>query len=153
MRAAAQIAERTEPAPAGALPRKHTARSMIEKRLKSAACILGHALAANIPAGWGHCADHWAERLKQNEIFGIAFAALSALAPDTRQAVFDLAHWGQMQPRMPMPSWGNNPMADARWWVRFASLLERKAYALASFESLPPKDRAAFLAHVTKETP
>lgn len=122
----------------------------IVPRHRSAACILPHALGANVPEGWHHCADHWSETLVQGEIIGIAYTALRILEPDVRPVPFELAHHGQTQSRMPMPAWGN-PMADARWWVKFASLRERKAYGLVCFESLPPKARAGFLAHVERE--
>lgn len=122
----------------------------IVARHRSAACILAPALGANVPEGWRHCADHWFETLIPGEIFGIVFAGMDALDPASREAAYHLSQYGQTQPRMPMPTWGN-PMDDARSWVRFASLRERKAFGLVCFESLPPKARAGFLAHVAKE--
>lgn len=122
----------------------------IVPRHRSAARILAPALGANVPEGWRHCADHWVENLTPGEIFGIAFAGLDALAPVSREAAFHLAQYGQTEPRMPMPTWGN-PMDDARSWVRFASLRERKAFGLVCFESFPPKARVGFLAYVAKE--
>jgi len=41
-------------------------------------------------------------------------------------------------------------MDDARWWASFATPNELKAYALACFEVMCPKVRAAFLGHVQR---
>jgi len=41
-------------------------------------------------------------------------------------------------------------MDDARWWASFATPNELKAYALACFEAMCPKVRAAFLGHVQR---
>lgn len=39
-------------------------------------------------------------------------------------------------------------MAEARLWAEWATPAELKAYALASYEAMPGRDQAAFLAHV-----
>ncbi|MCE8006006.1 hypothetical protein [Aestuariivita sp.] len=41
-------------------------------------------------------------------------------------------------------------MDDARWWASFASLKERKAYALAAYEALPERDQMAFRKHISE---
>lgn len=148
-----QIAEKTEQAPAGAPSRKRRARtfgSMIADRHKRASRMLGYALVLNDANAWQGASDVFAARLEQGELIGLAFAALRALEPEPRQAVFDLAHWGETEGAgPPLPPWFN-VMDDARWWAGCASRRERKAYALASFEAMAPQDRAAFLEHVTK---
>lgn len=40
-------------------------------------------------------------------------------------------------------------MAEARLWAEWATPAELKAYALASYEAMPGRDQAAFLAHVS----
>ena len=39
-------------------------------------------------------------------------------------------------------------MDEARFWASYASRSELKAYALASFEALSAKDKAAFFQHL-----
>lgn len=41
-----------------------------------------------------------------------------------------------------------NAMDEARTWAEWATPDERKAYCLASFNAMPPKDQAGFLAYV-----
>jgi hypothetical protein len=48
----------------------------------------------------------------------------------------------------PPPRVWVDALDDARWWARFATPMEHKAYALACFEALRPKSQAAFLAKV-----
>lgn len=111
--------------------------------------MLGYALTLNDAKGWEGAAFVFAVRLHQDELSGLAFAALRAIEPEPRQAIFDLAHWGETEGvGPPLPPWFN-VMPDARWWASHASRHELKAYALASFEAMTARDRAAFLAHVT----
>ncbi|MCL4068222.1 hypothetical protein M3484_16750 [Pseudomonas sp. GX19020] len=42
-----------------------------------------------------------------------------------------------------------NAMDEARNWAAMASLFEIKAYALACYNAMPPKDQAAFLVYVS----
>ena len=51
---------------------------------------------------------------------------------------------------MPVPLHGAI-MEEARFWAERAARAERKAYCLAAFEALDPKDKAAFLAHARKD--
>ena len=53
-----------------------------------------------------------------------------------------------LSPGHPVP----NPyrlMPEAREWASCASTAERKAYALACYEALPPAEQAAFLHHIS----
>lgn len=43
-----------------------------------------------------------------------------------------------------------NAMDEARDWAEWATPFERKAYCLACFNAMPPKDQAGFLAYVTR---
>lgn len=45
---------------------------------------------------------------------------------------------------MPLPIW-IDALSDARAWAAFATEIERKAFALATFETMLPASRAAFL--------
>ena len=49
---------------------------------------------------------------------------------------------------MPIPAL-DSIMAEARLWAEWATPPEAKAYALAAFEAMGSRDRAAFLAYVT----
>ena len=150
---AVQIAEKTDPAPAAPPARKRRARtfgSYIADRQKRASRMLGYALVLNDANAWQGASVVFAARLEQGELIGLAFAALRALEPEPREAVFDLAHWGETEGAgPPLPPFAG-VMDDARWWASFASRRELKAYALASFEAMSPRDRAAFLEHVAK---
>lgn len=42
-----------------------------------------------------------------------------------------------------------NAMEEARDWAAWATPFEVKAYCLACFQAMPPKDQAGFLAYVT----
>lgn len=71
----------------------------------------------------------------------LAALTLGSLDDDTAEHVMTvtLRHAG-----MPQPD-AFNPMAGARHWACWASLAERKCYAVATFEALDDTDRAAFL--------
>lgn len=74
-------------------------------------------------------------------------AALNCGADAARFLEIIHAH---LSPGHPIP----NPyglMTEAREWASWASTAERKAYALACYEALPPADQVAFLSHVSGE--
>lgn len=54
-----------------------------------------------------------------------------------------------MRPGASIPAF-SGIMAEARDWAAWASRAELKAYALASFEAMGPRDQAAFLAHIDR---
>lgn len=150
---AVQIAEKQHPAPAGAPSPQRRAPSLgkyLSDRHKRASRMLASALVLNDAEAWQQAAFVFAVRLHQGELSGLAFAALRALEPEPRQAVFDLAHWGETEGAgPPLPPW-LHVMETARDWASWASRRELKAYALASFEAMTARDRAAFLEHVAK---
>ncbi len=77
-----------------------------------------------------------------------AWVALRAL--DTPEEAEMVAKAVLRSAGYPLPTF-MNPMPEARYWASLASLNERKAYALASYEALPASEQAAFLDHVQGE--
>ena len=61
-------------------------------RHKRAAKVLAYALTD--PDTWAAAGAVWAVRLTTNELASVAYAALSALEPESREAVYDAAQWG-----------------------------------------------------------
>lgn len=53
---------------------------------------------------------------------------------------------------MPLPVF-DTPLSDARWWARRATVEEKKAYALACYQSLDRKLQKDFLSFVNKDNP
>ncbi|MGR3545825.1 MAG: hypothetical protein ACU0DX_01740 [Roseovarius sp.] len=78
------------------------------------------------------------------ERYALAEAALRALPINDALAV-SLEVIGAAGRPMPACLGG---MSTARNWAQAATRAELKAYALASFEAMPPGDQAAFLNHV-----
>jgi len=65
-------------------------------RHKRAARMLACALVSDDPVVWNWTAAVWSHRLTSMELAGVAFAALRALDPETREMVFDAAQWGEV---------------------------------------------------------
>lgn len=63
-------------------------------RHKRVARMLGYALTAGDPVAWGGLSVVIGVRLTPVEVASIAFAALRALEPAEREAVYTAAHWG-----------------------------------------------------------
>ncbi|WP_439570166.1 hypothetical protein [Roseovarius mucosus] len=78
------------------------------------------------------------------ERYALAEAALRALPINDALAV-SLEVIGAAGRPMPAALGG---MGTARNWAMMATRAELKAYALASFEAMPPGDQAAFLDHI-----
>lgn len=74
--------------------------------------------------------------------------AIAECEPEDAALILEAAlrSFGAGQPVPPLLSL----MDEARTWADFATVAERKAYCLASWNRLPAADRAAFLAHVTE---
>ena len=53
---------------------------------------------------------------------------------------------------MPLPCF-ETPLSDARWWADRASTEEKKAYAIACYQSLDNKLQQDFISFVTKGIP
>ena len=72
-----------------------SAMSLYCKDAHKRACrMLGYALTLNDPATWHQAAAIFNRRLDRMELASVAFAALSAMEPEDREAVFGAAHWG-----------------------------------------------------------
>lgn len=84
-------------------------------------------------------------RLSAIERGALAYALLKSLDRDTAEMTA-AAVIGQGGDPLP-PFLGG--MDDARQWASWASPQELKAYALAAFEAMPPKDQAAFHRHIS----
>ena len=128
-------------------PKGSAFSKLIADRHKRASRILGYALTLEDTDAWQGVKTVWAARLDLTELAGIAFAALRALPPDTREATARAALFDHDEAGMPLPPFGL-VMEDARWWASIAARRELKAYALATFEAMSPQDRAAFLSHI-----
>lgn len=107
--------------------------------------MLGYSLTRGTPEAWADFSFVAKARLSVFERAAIAVACLRSMpelfAMDTAAAALGCA--GD-----PAPAFMGG-MEDARDWASFASPLELKAYALAAFEAMPAKDRAAFFQHIS----
>ena len=63
-------------------------------RHKRAAKMLAYALTLDDPVAWNQTAAILGHRLTTNELASVAYVALSALEPESREAVYDAAQWG-----------------------------------------------------------
>lgn len=106
--------------------------------------MLGYCLTLDTPEAWAGFRFVSQVRLTEGERAMLAYFALTSLAPDhvemTAAAVIGAA--GD-----PLPPFLGG-MEDARFWASWASPNELKAYALACFEAMEPKDQAAFYRHI-----
>lgn len=108
--------------------------------------MLGYCLTLGEPRAWHGFSTVAYVRLTPAERACLSFASLQSLPEDqaieTAAAVFE----GAGYPLRPFLG----GMEDARWWASLASVNELKAYALAAFEALPPKERAAFFRFINE---
>ena len=106
---------------------------------------LGYALTLGDPVAWGGFSALCRARLTVIERASLAVAALRSL-PDDFALDTSAAALGATS--APLPAFLGG-MEDARSWASWASPSELKAYALACFEAMPPKDQAAFFRHIS----
>lgn len=109
--------------------------------------VLGYALTSGGADAWTGFATVANARMTIEERAALAWAGLRSLdkpeqAELVAESVLQFADY-------PLPTF-LNPMDDARWWASFASLKERKAYALAAYEALPERDQMAFRRHISE---
>lgn len=106
---------------------------------------LGYCLTIGTYDAWTAFTALAAFRLSETERAALAFSALNSLDLDKAEitAAAALGSTGA-----PMPSFLGG-MDEARSWASYASRSELKAYALAAFEAMSAKDRAAFFQHIT----
>ncbi|WP_155773883.1 hypothetical protein [Rhodovulum sp. MB263] len=95
---------------------------------------------------WAAASAVWAARLTARERASLAYAALRSLEPEQAEmtAATVLRAAGA-----PMPPFLRG-MEEARFWASLANRAELKAFALASFEAMAPRDQTAFLRHISE---
>lgn len=107
----------------------------------AAARMTAHALTAADYDTWAAWATVAEARLSAAERAALAFFALSSLSTDQARAVAEAAldPAGETTPLPPL----RDALTEARWWARaVAGPAERRAYALAAAEALPPAEQA-----------
>lgn len=109
--------------------------------------VIGYALTLGDADTWAGFASVARARLTSEERAALAWAALRAL--DTPEQAELVAETVLHSADYPLPTF-LSPMDDARWWASFASLKERKAYALAAYEALPMREQMAFRNHISE---
>ncbi len=107
---------------------------------------LGYCLTLGTSDAWADFSALAVLRLSDEERAALAFAALCSLEPAhaERTAAAVIGEAG-----CPLPAF-LSPMDDARFWASIAGRSELKAYVLASYEALSPKDQAAFFRHISE---
>ena len=118
---------------------------LIKDQHKRMSRMLGYTLFISDPEAWGGFSTVCRARLTVFERAALAVAALRSLpdtyALDTAAAVMGAA--GE-----PLPAFLGG-MEDARSWASFATPSELKAYGLACFEAMAPRDKAAFFRQIS----
>ncbi|MCF7777313.1 hypothetical protein GLP59_06550 [Sulfitobacter sp. M220] len=114
---------------------------------KRMARVIGYTLTLGDADAWAGFTTVAQTRLTNKERAALAWAALRAL--DTPAQAETVAATLLTFADYPLPTF-LNPMEDARWWASFASLKERKAYALAAYEALPMREQMAFRNHISE---
>ena len=108
--------------------------------------MLGYCLTLGDADAWLRFSVAAAARLTVSERAGLAYAALASLPADVRE---DTAATALRAAGSPLPPFLGG-MDDARFWASIAHRRELKTHAVAAFERLSAKDRAAFLKHVNE---
>lgn len=109
--------------------------------------VIGYTLTLGDVDAWAGFTTVARARLTVEERAALAWAALRAL--DTPEQAELIAETVLTFADYPLPTF-LNPMDDARWWASFASLKERKAYALAAYEALSMREQMAFRNHISE---
>lgn len=109
--------------------------------------MIGYTLALGDADAWAGFTTVAMARLTVEERAALAWAALRSL--DTPEQAGQIAETVLTFADYPLPTF-LNPMDDARWWTSFASLKERKAYALAAYVALPIREQIAFRNHISE---
>ncbi|MFC3060375.1 hypothetical protein [Paenirhodobacter populi] len=107
--------------------------------------MLGYTLTLGTPDAWSDFRFVAVARMTKAERAMLACSALTSLDADTA-AMTAAAAIGATG--SPLPAFLGG-MDDARSWASWASRNELKAYALAAFEAMTPKDQAAFFHHIS----
>lgn len=116
----------------------------MQDRHKRMSRMLGYTLHLDEPEAWGGFSTVCRARLTLFERTGLSAAALGSLpAPHA----FDVARASLGAAGGPLPAFLGG-MDDARFWASIATSEELKAYFLASFDAMSPKDQAAAFRHI-----
>lgn len=117
----------------------------IKPEHKRTAKMLGYTLMLGDAASYGRLSAIAQHRLTLAERGGLAVAFLGSLPGDCalQAAATALGSTGD-----PLPPFLGG-MEDARSWASWASVSELKAYGLACYEAMTPRDQAAFLRHIS----
>lgn len=107
--------------------------------------VLGYCLMLGSPEAWVSFRMVASARLNEGERAMLAYSALNTLNAEMATTV-SRAVLGATDGPSPAFLGG---MDDARFWASVASRSELKAYALACFEAMAPKDQAAFFHHIS----
>ncbi|KPN62097.1 hypothetical protein AKJ29_07375 [Aliiroseovarius crassostreae] len=86
-------------------------------------------------------------RMTPEERAALAWAAMRSL--DTPEQAELVAESVLKPADYPLPTF-LSPLADARWHASLATTKERKAYALAHYEALSPREQMAFRKHISE---
>jgi hypothetical protein len=89
-----------------------TPNALTDRHRQSLRMFIG-ALRLNDGWGWSYTSAIWRDRLEDDELSGIAFAALCALSQAEREAVFRAAQWGGPSDPLAQP-WVRQAMVDWR---------------------------------------
>lgn len=126
--------------------RGSTLSAFMQDRHKRMSRALGYTLVLGEPEAWGGFSVLCRARLTVCERAGLALAALRSLPDDCALETAAAALGAMGEPLPPFLA----GMEDAHHWASWATENELKAYALASFEAMRPRDRAAFFRHITR---
>lgn len=107
--------------------------------------MLGYCLAIGTEEAWAGFRYVAMARLEEVEAAQLAYFTLSSLHPDNVEKIARLAIGSA---GTPAPAFLGG-MEDARTWAAWASRHELKAYALAAFEAMEPRDQAHFYQHIS----
>lgn len=92
---------------------------------------------------------------RKAEIYNSRLATATALCLAIRDchpsdaAILMSAALEDLSAGMPIAAF-DSVMAEARLWAEWATPVELKAYALASYEAMAARDQSGFLAHVSR---
>lgn len=133
---------------AAAPPRKRKGDSILSRfmqdRHKRMSRLLGCTLVLGDADAWQGFGLVAAARLTAQERGYLAAVTLATLPLETVEEIAAQALGAVGDPLPPFLG----GMEDARFWASLASRSELKAYALACFEAMAPKDQAAFYRHI-----
>ncbi|TRD22085.1 hypothetical protein [Palleronia caenipelagi] len=128
------------------MSKRPTFAKAMEPRHLKAVRMLGYCVALGDAAAWLGLSIVLAARLTARERAALAYAALTSMDPGQAEATAAAALDAAGMPRLAFCG----GMADARHWADHATRDELKAYALAAFDAMNPRDQAAFYRRISE---